>query len=54
MVDMKNTLGRVARPSFFVRQQHRICGCLIHDAVSSRHEWDCTTAGRLGGIQQTT
>jgi hypothetical protein len=41
---MKNTPGRVAPPQLFLSQQHRNCGCPIHDAASSRHGWDRTTA----------
>ncbi len=31
-------------PQLFLSQHHRNCGCPIHDAASSRHGWDCTTA----------
>jgi hypothetical protein len=39
---MKNTLGWVAHPSFFLASTTAIVGA--HDAASSRHGWDCTTA----------
>jgi hypothetical protein len=46
---MKNTLGWMAHPGFFLAGATAIVGCPIHDAASSRHGWDCTAAPTLGG-----